>query len=112
MTIENFKIDKYKDMGKEQEEGVMKVKNFRQYVKDSFIDQKNRTVKPNKMFSPSNFPEFFNRRAKKNILKKFDIIDNAFSYIMDHVVPPDFCRHFSDIDQPIKMSLTELRSFK
>ena len=112
IVIENYKIEKFKNMGKEQEEGVIQTQNFHQYVKDNLLDEENNCVKPNKVLSANKFIGFFNRVGKKNVLKKFDIIDNAFSYILDHVIPPHFCRHFSDVDQPIKMSLAELKGFK
>ena len=112
LTIDNYKIEKFKDMGKDQEEGVIQTQKFYQFIKDSLLDEENSSVKSDKTLSWNKFIEFFNRVAKKNILKKFNIIDNAFSYILDHVIPPHFCRHFSEIDQPIKMSLEELKNFK
>ena len=98
-------------MGKEQEEGVIHNQKFHQLVRDKLIDEDNNCVKSDNVLSASKFIGFFNRVGKKSILKKFDIIDNAFSYILDNVIPPHFCRHFSDVDQPIKMSLAELKSF-
>ena len=39
------------------------------------------------------------------------MLDNAFSFIMNYIMPPNFCRHLSDVDKPVKMSIDELKNF-
>ena len=51
LTIDNYKIEKFKDMGKDQEEGVIHTQKFYQFIKDSLLDEENSSVKSDKALS-------------------------------------------------------------
>ena len=51
LTIDNYKIEKFKDMGKDQEEGVIQTQKFYQFIKDNLLDEENSSVKSDKALS-------------------------------------------------------------
>ena len=62
--LENYKTEKFKDIGKDQEEDINQTQKFRQFLKDTFLDEQNNSVKSDQALTWNKFIGYFNTIGK------------------------------------------------